>query len=69
MDSSKEIESPNHHSASDMIGECVVIKQCETCLQDNTSVEATLFCTSCTEFLCDECKSGHIRYKEVYTSL
>ncbi|XP_052218675.1 uncharacterized protein LOC127836235 isoform X2 [Dreissena polymorpha] len=63
MDSTKGDESLTQESTSDMAGECVVIKQCEACLQDNTSVEATLFCSSCTEFLCDECKSGHIRYK------
>ncbi|KAH3804154.1 uncharacterized protein LOC127836239 [Dreissena polymorpha] len=63
MDSTEETtQSLGQESISDMTGECVVIKQCEACLQINISVEATLFCTSCTEFLCDGCKPGHIRY-------
>ncbi|KAH3804195.1 hypothetical protein DPMN_132477 [Dreissena polymorpha] len=63
METTQEIENQKQESNSDMIGEGVVIKQCEACLQVNISVEATLFCTSCSECVCDECKNGHVRYK------
>ena len=59
----KENESFNQELASRMIGECVLLRQCDAYLRVNISVTAKLFCVSCTELLCTECKNGHVWYK------
>ncbi|KAH3804182.1 hypothetical protein DPMN_132464 [Dreissena polymorpha] len=63
MSEIKENESFNQQLASKMIGECVLLRQCDAYLRVNISVTAKLFCVSCTELLCTECKNGHVWYK------
>ncbi|KAH3807378.1 hypothetical protein DPMN_135717 [Dreissena polymorpha] len=55
-----EIENED---SSDMVGGCVQLRSCEPCMKDNTSTNATQFCTVCKEFMCDDCKRGHSRFK------
>ncbi|KAH3898422.1 hypothetical protein DPMN_022652 [Dreissena polymorpha] len=56
-------EEPDQEISSDMIGECIVIKSCEPCTRKHTLSNATVFCKTCNEHLCDPCKNIHIIYK------
>ncbi|XP_052216010.1 E3 ubiquitin-protein ligase TRIM33-like isoform X2 [Dreissena polymorpha] len=53
----------NEDICSDIVGGCVTLRSCIPCIKDNTSTYATQFCTICSEFLCDDCKRGHSRFK------
>ncbi|XP_052260662.1 uncharacterized protein LOC127864813 isoform X2 [Dreissena polymorpha] len=56
-------QEPDREVSSDMIGECVVIKCCEPCTRKHTSSNATIFCKTCNEHLCEPCRNIHIIYK------
>ncbi|KAH3807389.1 hypothetical protein DPMN_135729 [Dreissena polymorpha] len=53
----------NEDICSDIVGGCVTLRSCIPCMKDNTSTYATQFCMICSEFLCDDCKRGHSRFK------
>ncbi|XP_052219088.1 uncharacterized protein LOC127836476 isoform X2 [Dreissena polymorpha] len=50
-------------NSSDIDVGCATLRSCDPCKKDNTTKDATQFCTECVEFLCDDCKRGHSRFK------
>ncbi|XP_052258202.1 uncharacterized protein LOC127862966 isoform X4 [Dreissena polymorpha] len=49
------------YKSSDMVGGRVMERICELCVRNLLSNKATMFCSACSESLCDRCISIHIK--------
>ncbi|KAH3694475.1 hypothetical protein DPMN_081915 [Dreissena polymorpha] len=49
------------NKSSDMVGGRVMERICELCVKNLLSNKATMFCSACSESLCDRCISIHIK--------